>query len=114
MKFRIFDEKERTAKDFVEYFRRIVPPGPKEFSTLEEFNQLRLNKHHSVVGFFESYDNSEWKSFIRDSLIMRYINFIYTTNTKLLQNFGISNSKNSIILFYTEQILSQDEKKVCN
>ena len=111
MKFRIYDEKEKTADDFVKYFRRIVPQGPKEFSTIDEFNQLRLNKHHSIVGFFDSHNNNECKSFIRSAPVMRYLNFMFTTNIKLGTELGIASPNNTIALFYTEQILGPDEPK---
>lgn len=111
MKYRIYDEKEKTADDFVKYFRRIVPQGPKEFSTADEFDQLRLNKHHSIVGFFDSHNSDECKSFIRSAPIMRYLNFMFTTNTKLGQQLGIANPNNTVALFYTEQLLGPDEPR---
>jgi len=52
MLHRVYED-EQSAEDIINHLRRIITPGPKQFSTLNEFYMLADHAHHLIAGFFE-------------------------------------------------------------
>ena len=105
-------EGEKTSEDIIEHMRRIIAPGPNTFNTLNEFYKVMdEGRHHLVAGFFEDPESQECKAFIKAGVIMRYVEFIYTTNTTLGEILGLETPENAVALFYKRQLLNSTEPR---
>ena len=110
MKYRYLDDV-TSASQIIRDARRIIPPGPKFFSNQTKFDHIFSEGHHLFVGFFEDLDSNEVVKFEAFSRFMRYQNFAYTNNISIATDFGLTQPKNGIALFYKRELLSQDEPR---
>jgi hypothetical protein len=100
--------------------RRIIVPGPRYFSSLEEFYDISDHSHHLVTGFNLFEDIKDYKAFHKACTILRYVDFAYTNNSfvlselKLANGFNSTNDKNIIVLFYQRNMLAPTERQYMN